>query len=289
MPIEITNPDKLLWPEKQLSKRDYIAYLIKISPFLLPFLHNRLLTVIRFPDGAGKNSFFQKGCPKYAPDFVETVHHEDTEFIVCNSVYTLCWLGNQAALEFHIPFQRIGETIPYEIVFDLDPPSENHFHLAIKAATEIHKILSKFQITGYPKLSGNKGIQVHIPLGNTKITYEDARVFTSFVAEYLVEQFPDLFTTERLKKNRGDRLYIDYVQHAEGKTLIAPYSTRGNPHAQVAAPLYWKEVNKYLSPASYTIRTITNRLSFKKCPFSDYFNCDNRMIVPVIRQLKNSK
>src|SRR5699024_6539764 len=98
-------------------------------------------------------------------------------------------------------------------------------------------------LTSFIKTSGNKGLQVYIPLGEKQYTWEETRLFTSFIAQFLVSQQPDLFTVERLKKKRKGKLYIDYVQHAEGKTIIAPYSVRGNRDATVATPLFWDEVN----------------------------------------------
>src|SRR5690606_24921489 len=123
--IDISHPDKPLWKNKSITKQDYIQYLAEISPHMLPFLKNRLLTVIRYPHGMYGESFYQKNCPDYAPDFIKTVEHEGIEYIVCNSLHTLIWLGNQLSFEFHIPFQTIESTGPSEIVFDLDPPSRN--------------------------------------------------------------------------------------------------------------------------------------------------------------------
>ena len=287
MPIEITSPEKIIWPANKVTKHDYMAYLIQISPYMLPFLNNRLLTVIRYPHGVENSFFYQKNCPDYAPDYVETVESEGINYIVCNSVYTLCWLGNQLAIEFHVPFQAIGEAWPLEIVFDLDPPDTDHFFLAVKAAREIHTLLHQFRIKSYPKLSGNKGIQIHIPVYPRPLSYEDTRIFTGFIAQFLTEKFPDLFTTERMKKNRGGRLYIDYVQHAEGKTIIAPYSARGsNPYGQVAAPLYWNEVNDSLSPRHFTLDRVLKRVKEAKCPFHDYFTSENLNLYRFIRTLK---
>ena len=105
--VEITHPDKPVWPVLNLVKDDYIYYLQQVSPFFLPFLNNRLLTAIRFPHGVPGESFYQKNAPDYIPDFIETKREEDIDYIVCNDIDSLLWLGNQLALEFHIPFQTI--------------------------------------------------------------------------------------------------------------------------------------------------------------------------------------
>lgn len=270
--VTITHPNKPLWETVDLKKETFLSYLYQISPFMLPFLHNRLLTVIRFPHGMFGEAFYQKNCPDYAPSFIQTRKHEDIDYIICNDLSTLIWLGNQLAFEFHIPFQTIDTHYPTEIVFDLDPPSKDYFHLAIKAALEMKKIFDQFHLKTFPKLSGNKGLQIHIPLTKNSLTYDETRIFTGFIAEYLVTTFPDDFTIERMKKNRGNRLYIDYIQHAEGKTIIAPYSLRGKKEgAFIAAPLHWEEINEDLSVEQFTIDYVLKRSKSIGCPFEDYF------------------
>ncbi|WP_256975577.1 non-homologous end-joining DNA ligase [Paenibacillus sp. MY03] len=283
----LTHPDKPLWASAGIAKEDYAAYLIRIAPRLLPFLQNRVLTSIRYPHGVPGELFYQKNCPTYAPPFVRTSESAGINYIVCDDLSTLVWLGNQAVIELHVPFQRIGEANPLEIVLDLDPPSRKEFALAVRAAIEIRQVLDRFGITGYPKVSGGKGIQIHIPLGpENTVTYDDTRVFTSFVAEYLVQKFPALFTIERLKKKRGGRLYVDYIQHAPGKTIIAPYSARGTETATVAAPLEWDEVNDGLAPEQFTIPSVLERLHTRPCPMRNYGVQSNSVLGIVIAQLK---
>ena len=287
--LKFTNLDKVIWEDPLIHKDGLLSYLAEISPYMLPFLQNRILTVIRYPDGINGESFFQKNCPDYAPSFVSTIEKEGTDFVICKDVSTLLWLGNQLAVEYHIPFQAIHEQQPLEIVFDLDPPSRDSFHLAIKAAMELKKIFDGFNIISFPKLSGSKGIQIHIPIADRRFTYDETRLFTAFIAQYLVQKFPDDFTIERLKKNRGNRLYIDYVQHAEGKTIICPYSTRGKTDATVAAPLYWEEVNENLDLTDYTIPSVLERMEKITCPMDGFFEHTNDSLTKIIEKLhKNS-
>jgi bifunctional non-homologous end joining protein LigD len=288
--IEITHPDKPLWDHLNIRKSDYIHYLREVSPYMLQFLKNRLLTVIRFPHGMFGEPFYQKNCPDYAPDFVDTYLEDGINYIVCNNLNTLLWLGNQLAIEFHIPFQTTDNKGPGEIVFDLDPPSRNDFYLAIKAALNIKEILDQLKLISFVKTSGNKGLQIYIPLADNLYTYEDTRLFTSFIADYLVSREPDLFTIERLKKNRGNRLYIDYVQHSEGKTIVAPYSIRGNEHAGAATPLFWDEVNDGLDVNMFTMETVLKRLKKKIDPFNNFFQAKQiQPFEPVLEFLKKTK
>ena len=289
--ISITHPDKPLWETVDVKKETFLSYLYQISPKMLPFLKNRLLTVIRFPHGMYGEAFYQKNCPEYAPSFIRTKKHEDIDYIICNDLSTLLWLGNQLAFEYHIPFQTFDTPHPTEIVFDLDPPSRDSFSLAIKAALEMNKIFEQFQLKTFPKLSGNKGLQIHIPLSQHSLTYDETRVFTEFIANFLVTSFPDDFTIERMKKNRGNRLYIDYIQHAEGKTIIAPYSLRGKREgAFIASPLFWDEINKDLSVEQFTIDHVIHRSKTIGCPFHDYFESpQENTLRTLIDQIKNAR
>ncbi|WP_053216058.1 non-homologous end-joining DNA ligase [Guptibacillus hwajinpoensis] len=283
--VGITNPDKLLWPS--ITKAEYLTYLSNIAPFMLPCLHNKPLTVIRFPDGIDGEAFYQRNCPEYAPEYISTVQYDDHNQIICSDLQTLLWLGNQAAIEFHVPFSPYDTNKPSEIVFDLDPPSKEAFHLAIKAAQRIKTILDQLHIIGFIKLSGNKGIQIHIPLPHKTFTYNQTKKFTRFIANYLTEKDPDSFTTERLKEKRNGRLYIDYVQHAAGKTIIAPYSARGNKEGLIAAPIKWQELTSTLTPRDYTMKDIRNR---KDDPFSTINEVRNEQpFKPILDWLSKNK
>lgn len=285
--IEVTHPDKPLWENPPIQKIDFIHYLREISPYMLPFLKNRPLTVIRYPHGIFGDPFYQKNCPDYAPEYVETVMDEDINYIICNDLKTLLWLGNQLSFEFHIPFQTIFSRGPSEIVFDLDPPSRNEFQLAIKAALIIKEVLDGLKLISFIKLSGNKGLQIYIPLPENSFTYEDTRLFTGFIAEFLISKDPDSFTVERMKKNRGNRLYVDYIQHAEGKTIISPYSPRGTKEATVAAPLYWEEVNYGLKVEDFQIPNMLKRINALGDPFSTFFEAKKiQNFSPILQFLK---
>lgn len=268
--IQITHPDKPVWPAIDIKKDDYLFYLQQISPHLLPFLYDRLLTAIRFPHGVPGESFYQKNAPDYTPEFISTKQNEDIHYIVCNDLQSLLWLGNQLALEFHIPFQTTKTRSPTEIVFDLDPPSVSDFSLAIEAALKMKAIFDQFNLQSFVKTSGGKGLQLYIPLPIDAFSYEDTRIFTEFVCRFLCEQEPKWFTIERLKKNRNNKLYLDYVQHAEGKTIIAPYSPRGNEQGLIATPLFWDEVNDKLHPTLFPMPVVLERIKNQGDPFKNF-------------------
>lgn len=268
--VIVTHPDKPVFPASHITKDDYLYYLQTVAPMMMPFLQDRLLTVIRYPHGVPGESFYQKNYIENLPEFITTQLVDDTHFILCNNLESLLWLGNQLALEFHIPFQPVSSEQPTEIVFDLDPPSVHEFGLAVDAAVKFKTIMDYFKLTSFIKTSGGKGMQIYIPLPLHIFSYEDTGVFTEFICRFLVQQFPDSFTIERMKKNRGKRLYLDYVQHREGKTIVAPYSPRGNNKGLIATPLLWEEVNEGLTPDLFTIPNIIKRLERMADPFKNF-------------------
>jgi DNA ligase D len=274
--LTLTSLSKPLWPKLNLLKAEYLKYILDISDYLLPFLRHRALTLLRFPHGAGREKFYQKNCPDYAPDFIKTATIGDVNYIVGGDKATLLWLANQLAFEIHTPFQTIKSECPSEIVLDLDPPSRDEFGLAIKAALIIKDVLDRLQLISFIKTSGNKGLQVYIPLQDDTFSFDDTHIFTGFIADFLTDTEPGLFTTERLKKNRGGRLYVDAVQFGEGKTIISPYSVRGNDEALVATPLYWEEVTPKLRPENFPITKIKSRLQSNGCPFSTFFQAKEK-------------
>src|SRR5699024_1719038 len=162
--IELTNTDKFICPSSHLTKGDLLVYLREIAPYMLPFLKARAMTIIRSPDGVTKEHFFQKHLPSHAPSFIEGVPIDDEQFIVCNHLDALIWFANHGAIEYHVPFQTIQSASPVKIVFDLDPPGRERFDLAIQAALLIKQLLDDLELISFVKTSGNKGLQIHIPI-----------------------------------------------------------------------------------------------------------------------------
>jgi bifunctional non-homologous end joining protein LigD len=255
--LPITNPDKPLWPKAQVTKLDYIRYLLLVAKPMLAYTRNRLLTVIRYPHGVEDKHFYQKNIPDYAPDWIATHEWEQTRYALCNDEATLIWFANQAALEFHVSFHLAENEIPTELVFDLDPSTPD-FSVVIESALLVKELLDELGLPSWVKTSGASGLQIYIPI-ERRYTFEQTRKVGQFIAAYLVEKHPSLLTIERMVKNRGDKLYIDYLQHWRGKTLAAPYSTRAKEQATVSTPLLWEEVPT-ANPSLYTIQTVPARL-----------------------------
>lgn len=263
--LSITNPEKPLWPQANVTKLDYLRYLLTIASPLLSYSKNRLLTVIRYPHGVTDKHFYQKNAPEYAPAWIQTHTWENVRYVLCNDRATLVWMANQAALEWHVSFHLATDETPTELVFDLDPSTDD-FAVVIESALLLKDVLDELHLPAWVKTSGSSGLQVYVPI-ELRYTFEQTRQVGYFIASYLVSKHPSLLTIERLVKNRGDKLYIDYLQQWRGKTLPAPYSTRAKEQATVSTPLRWEEV-PHCHPTNFTVHTVPQRLEIHGDLFS---------------------
>ncbi|HZG55670.1 non-homologous end-joining DNA ligase [Paenibacillus sp.] len=257
--LTVTNPNKPLWPEPGITKLEFLDRLIALSPYLLSYTSNRYLTTIRWPHGVEGESFYQKNCPKGAPEFVKTATFGDIRYIVLDSLPTLVWLGNLACLEFHPSLHYIGDELPAEWLIDIDPTLEEEPRI-MEAAKIVVDLLASLRIQSVAKTSGATGVQIYVPI-RRGYTFEQLRAVGKFLAEYLVQAHPKLFTVERLKKDRGTLIYFDYLQHWHGKTLSAPYTPRAKRAASVSTPLFYDELHPRVKPSDFHLRNIEARLA----------------------------
>lgn len=281
--ITISNSEKLLWPELGIRKIDYIRSLIEISPFLLAHTKNRLLTTIRYPNGFQGKSFFQKNIPAHSPEWIPTQEWHDNNYIILDSKAVLVWLGNQACLELHTPFNPADrENNPSALVFDLDPSEGQSFEETVEVALLVHKELEALHIRSFIKTSGASGLQIYIPVG-CKYDYNTARKINEFFASYFSQKYPEKITIERSIGKRGKKLYFDYLQMWQGKTIICPYSPRATQYASVATPVEWAELEKGIRPEDFTLLNIKKRLNSKNDLFQplleDKYNQDLSFIL----------
>lgn len=269
-PVKVKNLDKVLWPDVGVTKAEYIQYMITMSETMLPHYQNRLLTVIRYPHGVNDKSFYQKNIPEGAPEWLQThsVWSDDSkrniQYLLANNTATLIWLANQAAMELHPSYTRIQNLEqPTQIAFDLDPTVKSvdlaGFRKACQVALYLKKVLDDLQMPSYPKTSGATGLQVFVPIANG-YSFEDTRAITTFIGQYMAKMYPEIVTIERLKKDRGDKVYFDYLQHWKNKTLSGPYTPRAVASAAVSSPLHWEEIREGVTPDMFTIRTMPTRV-----------------------------
>ncbi len=273
--FEVSNLDKVFFPEKGYTKGDLIDYYEKISETMLPYLKNRPLTMIRFPNGIDDKRFFQKDEPDYFPKWIKTksVSKKEggkTNYVVCNDKETLVYLANQACVTPHIWLSRIDKIDnPDRLIFDLDP-SNGDFSEVKKAAKRVRELLEgQLGLSVYVMTTGSRGLHVVAPIKRSK-TFDEVREFAQEAAKYLESKYPDSLTTAVRKNKREDKLFLDVARNGKGQTAVTPYAVRPIEGAPVATPLDWEELSKSsLSPQSYNIKNIFRRLGRKVDPWKD--------------------
>lgn len=272
--IEISNPDKEIFPGEGITKSRLVEYYQKMADRILPFLKDRPLTMHRYPDGINGKDFYQKDEPDYFPGWIDTAKVELREkgkqdFVVCNDEATLLYLANQASITPHTWLsKKQNPEYPDRLIFDLDPP-EGDFGIVQDGARELKKLFDKLEMKSYVMTTGSKGMHVLIPLDG-KSKFDESRDFAKAVAERLANENPGKYTTETRKNKRRGRLFIDYLRNAYGQTAVAPYALRARKGAPVATPLEWKEaMSKATGPQSFHHGNILRRLSQKKDPWRD--------------------
>jgi bifunctional non-homologous end joining protein LigD len=260
--VELTHPDKVIYPKSGLTKRDVFNYFSEIAPFILPALDERALAFEQWPQGISKPGIFRqhaKGVPPWAT--AASVPHErgQVSHLIVDRPETLLWLANQSALTLHIPSSRISRlTEPDWVVFDLDPP-EGRWNDLIELANALRKFLQQLGVDSIPKTSGKRGLHVVVPIARGH-THQDALEFAVRITQTLERGLPKLATTERTIAKRQGRVYLDALQNGYGKTMVAPYSLRAIEGAPASTPLHWSEVTPKLDPLSFNLKTMRARL-----------------------------
>jgi bifunctional non-homologous end joining protein LigD len=255
--VEVSRPDKLLWPDAGVTKQRYRAYLDAVAEHMLPWLRGRPLTVIRAPDGIRGERYFQKSASSHTPAWIATVEihapsaRRDVRYVVCDNRQTLEWLGNQAALEFHPAPVRVDRLDrPDWLVFDIDPP-EGRFADAVAVARLVLEHLGDAGLEAGVKTTGGKGLHVLVPLERRYGTRE-LRGAAARVTAAIAEREPDLVTDEFRKAGRGGRVMLDPSRNVPGSTVVAPYSPRGRAEASVSFPVTPDALGR-IDPTEFTI------------------------------------
>lgn len=263
--IKITNLDKLFWPNDGYTKQDLIEYYTQIAPYIIPHLINRPLVFTRFPNGIEGKSFYQKNAPSHLPEWINTYpwYSEDSKrtinFILVEETATLLWLANQACLEIH-PWLSNVNSIDYPdfLVIDLDPSPDSTYEEVKQIALVTKELLDKLNLHSYLKTSGSAGLHIYVPIIN-EYTYSEVRSLGQQLASIICNVLPDIATIERSVSKRGRKVYVDYMQNVQGKTLSSVYSVRPRPGAPVSAPLMWDEIHNY-TPEDFNIKNILDRI-----------------------------
>lgn len=254
--IDISHPDKMLFPEADISKLDMIRYYVKVADRMLPYLKDRPLTLHRFPDGIAASGFYQKNTADYFPRFIKRVNvatekGQNTQ-MVCNSKKALIYLANQGTIGFHSWLSQTDKLqFPNKVVFDLDP-SSNQFEAVKEAATITGKFLQQQGKTPHYMTTGQHGIHVWYPIRRTK-SFDELRPQLKELAETMEAKHPDLFTTAIRKNQREGKIFIDYMRNAYAQTSVCPYSLRPNKKAGIATPISLEELRTLKSADAFNL------------------------------------
>lgn len=271
--IEISHPDKLLFPDDGITKFDVAEYYLKVSGIALRHYRDRALSMHRYPDGIDGDGFFQKNISNYFPDWVEraTLAKKDGQVthVVANDAATLVYLADQACITPHLALSRIDRPEhPDRLVIDLDPSNED-FAKVRETARYLGGFLADLGLSAFVQTTGSRGLHVLVPL-DRKAAFDEVREFSHRVCRTLAARHPELMTVEQRKAKRGDRVFLDDLRNAYGQTSVAPYAVRARPGAPIATPLEWNELgNGTLSPRKYCIANIFRRLGQRDDPWAD--------------------
>ncbi|MDQ3951724.1 MAG: non-homologous end-joining DNA ligase [Actinomycetota bacterium] len=250
--VDVSNPDKVFYPETGFTKADVVRYYQDVAPVLLPHVKNRLVTLKRYPDGVEGGFFYEKQCPKHRPDWVGTapMRRKDGKLIhycLLNDRAALAWASNLANLELHTSLARADRLDrPRALVFDLDPGEGTDVLDCGQVALRIRAVFSELGLESFPKTSGSKGIQMFVPL-SAAATFDDTRAWAHAVALRLQEEHPDAIVTKQSKEARRGKVLIDWSQNDDHKTTVSVYSLRARPRPTVSTPVTWDEVGAALS------------------------------------------
>lgn len=250
--VTLSHLDKVLYPEDGFTKGQVIEYYRAIAPVLLPHLHQRPLTLKRYPDGVEGHFFYEKRCPSYRPPWVKTApvwseHNQDkVPYCVVNDLPTLVWAANLADLELHTSLSRFPQMAqPTMMVFDLDPGAPAGVLECAEVALWLKALFEQLKLQCFPKTSGSKGLQVYVPL-NTRVTYDATKAFARAVAQLLEKQHPRKVVSNMRKNLRKGKVFIDWSQNDDHKTTVCVYSLRARERPTVSTPLHWGELEHAL-------------------------------------------
>ncbi len=274
--VRLTSPDKVLWEEPGLTKLDLAEYYAAFADYILPSLQDRPLSIVRCPDGASAECFFQKHHNPSTPEDIETVGIREKDgktgqYLVIRTKKALVSAAQVGALELHVWGARADAIEkPERLVFDLDPDEDLDFSVVRAAALEVRDVLDALGLASFPLLTGGKGIHVIAPISRRN-SWDEVKTFCHGVADKLAASAPDRYVANMSKKKRRGRIFIDYLRNERGSTAIAPFSPRAKPAATVATPVSWAELPRIQSAGAFTMQTIGKRLKAQKAdPWKGY-------------------
>jgi bifunctional non-homologous end joining protein LigD len=260
--VRFTNLDKVLYPEQDVTKRDLAHYYVRVADWILPYLADRPLTLVRCPEGRAKQCFYQKHISEHVPPAVRRVEvaGDPEPYGAVSNLEGLLSLVQMGVLEFHIwGSHRDKIEQPDYVVFDLDPDEGLDWERVVEAALAMRAFLGELGLETFLKTTGGKGLHVCIPL-QRRDDWDEVKAFTKAVTEAMVAAAPTRYTSKLPKASRKGKIFIDYLRNGRGATSICAYSTRARANAPVSVPLFWEELETDVRGNTYTVRNLAERL-----------------------------
>jgi len=275
----------VFWPDEGYTKGELIDYYAAIAPYILPFLRDRPIVLVRYPDGIAGKSFYQWNVPEGTPSWIRTLYLPDDEggdvreketkqrkhtFLV-DDVDGLVHVANLGCIPIHVlPYRStsVRESDYFVVDFDLGPRA---FSDAVTLALTLRELLTDVGLTGFPKTSGQSGLHVLVPTG-PGVSFDTSKMLVEVIGKLLQARHPELSTTERRVSERGDRVFIDTGQTGRSRTIVAPYSVRAHPGATVSTPLGWDDLHRALEPRELSMFTVPARVEERGAPLDGFFD-----------------
>src|SRR5207253_511193 len=263
--VKISNPEKLFFPERGLTKGDLVQYYLDVAPCALNHIRRRPFHMKRYPNGVEGDFFHQKRVPAH-PDyvgeqFVRFPSGHSTVFAVIDNAAALAWVINLGCIELHTWHSRVDDIEkPDYLLIDLDPSEGNPWEWVREIALVVRAVLDGLGLASYPKTSGATGLHILSPI-RPELPFPEVRRFAKAVAEEVERRVGDqrvATTIWRVAERLG--VFVDYGQNARDRTIACAYSVRPTPDARVSAPLEWAEVAD-VEPAAFTIETMRARIA----------------------------
>jgi bifunctional non-homologous end joining protein LigD len=285
--LKFTNLDKLFYPKDGYRKRDLLNYYDAVAPLLLPHLKDRPLSLKRYPNGIEKPFFFQKQVAESFPKWLPTAVAEGIEYAVGGDRAALLFLVNLGCIDHNPWMSRVGSLEhPDYVLIDLDP-YECGYDKIVETALWVRDRLDRIGLASYPKTTGGDGMHIFVPL-EPRYTYAQVRAFAEALSTLGAAERPDLFTTPRtVSRREKGKVYFDWQQIAEGKTISAPYVLRAYPGAPVATPLTWDEVTPRLRPEQFHLGNALARFDRVGDLFEDVLKNPQRLEPAIEKMAKD--
>lgn len=296
--VSISHPDRVLFPAARTTKLDLAKYYEAIADRILPHLVDRPLTLVHCPKGVpasgarkGIDCVFMKHAKVWGPAPIrrERIREKTKtgEYLIVDTLPALIGLVQMDVLEVHTWNSRCARVEqPDRIVIDLDPGADVRWPAVASAAKLVRRLLDVLELVSFVKTTGGRGLHVVVPI-TPRADWAECLDFARAFAQALVRRRPALFTERFAKAGREDKILVDYLRNNRTNTTIAAYSTRARKGAPVSVPLTWEELRISLSPQSFTILTLPNRLSkLKTDPWAGYWKCRQKLTAPLIRAVR---